>query len=770
MFYSQWFIQRILPAGIALSLPLFAHSDITPRVETPLRNDTWISTGTPSPQVLPVPDFSRNPVHPRLFFRTEEIPALRERAAREPYATIVRLMREYVEQEADGNPWYGLAWRIRVMAMLYVISGDPADAERTLESVQALRRGRSPDHRGVWHRVESRQLNLSEGSLSVAIAYDFCYHAWPEDVRRDISRDLAKQARQQMHEYGTGYPSRGSANNWRGIRFAGAGSALLASDEPHLTPEAIAALGYDPMDPSRPFAGIDPRWFDTAYDQVLAYLRNARTDDPAARGMNAEGVGYMLYPQTHLGPYMLALEHLLGVRMADDLPAAALGPVLAAMSAVPLPTPAGEGRNPSAGMRPDLVNENPAYANQGEIAVSLGLVPEEHRGAYRWHFDRFVGFEGTADFQPGRAGLLFSFLKYPEDTPAQNPEDIWGLTLLDAPTGTVILRDRYSDENDVVFMTTARQRGVPRQTHHGAEIGSLRLFGEGTLFLTGGGRTTALGGQSILLNEARLDSGDNRQPGRLEHTYLAANGSGSLTIHGSAAGVEEAVRMILLDTDTGDLGASAHLIVADQSKDGNLWRINTPGFHHVALAERSFEITAPNGAKLRGDVLFPSNVRMEQGTWNRSGHVSIGDQRAETNHWVQARIPEGTPGNIIVAMQLLPAGTAAAPATFGPGGMITVGSRRYALDARSGIRETTWPEQLTVQTASEPPHGGQVRGAGTYAPGETVELTAIPAPGFLFLRWESDRPMSGHPWKSSPVYPLKLSDHTRARAVFVPEP
>ncbi|MCC5842864.1 MAG: hypothetical protein JJU05_01300 [Verrucomicrobia bacterium] len=768
MMNSHWFLRMTL-IGFCLGLSFNLPGESTPRIADPLSNDTWISSGNPEPRILPVPDFSANPVHPRLFFRAEDIPALRERAAREPYETMVRLMREYVEQEGEGNPWYELAWRIRVMALLHVISGEQADADRTLDMVQQLRRGRSDEHRGVWHRVEGRQLNLSEGSLSVAMAYDFCYHAWPEDARRDISRDLAEQARRQLHEYGPGFPSRGSANNWRGIRFAGAGIALLATDEPHLSPREISALGGNPMNPETPFAGIDPRWFDSACDQVLAYLRHARTDDPSARGMNAEGIGYMLYPQTHLGPYMLALEHMLDVRMADDLPAAALGPVLTAMSAVPIPAFDANGNPVSAGMRPDLANENPAYANQGELSVSLGLVPEEHRGAYRWHFDRFVGAGGTADFQPNRAGLVFSFLYYPEAVPARNPEEVWGLNLLDAPTGTVILRDRYADETDVVFMTTARERGVSRQIHHGPEIGSLRLFGEGAFFLTGGGRTTRLGGQSILLNEDRLDAGDNRDPGRLAYIHLNENGSGSLALHGSAAGVEEAVRMILLDTETGDHAARAYLIVADQSRDGNLWRINTPGMNTVALGRNAFQITAPNGAKLRGDVIFPANVHMEQGTWDRSGFVEMHDQRSGENHWIQARIPEGTPTNIVVAMQILPPGAEPAPAALRAGGEVTVGTRQYRLDARSGLREASWPERFTLRAEAVPAHGGQVRGTGTYAPGERVELTAVPAPGFRFVRWESPRPMTGQPWKTNPVYTFKIANHTQTRAVFEPD-
>ncbi|MCC5850693.1 MAG: hypothetical protein JJU29_21610 [Verrucomicrobia bacterium] len=766
---SSQLLTGIIFLGLGTLLLAEATPQTTPRVPEQLRHNTWTTSGNPVHRIIPVPDFSENPVHPRLFFNQEDVPALRERATREPFTSMIPLMRTYVESEALYNPAYALAWRARVMALLYVITGDQADADRTMEMIRELRQIHSPEHRGVWYPVSRRQLNLSEGSLSVAIAYDFCYHAWPEDFRREISRELAEQARVQLHDYGPGFPTRGSANNWRGIRFAGAGIALLASDEPHLTPDEIATMRRNPMDPSVDFAGIDPRWFDVAYDQVLAYMRNARTADPSARGMNAEGMGYMLYPHTHIGPFTIALRHMTGVNLAEDNPASALSPVLAAMSSLPIPAAPEEGRYPAAGNRVDLANENTHYASQGELAISLGTVLPEHLAAYKWHFDHFVGAQGTADFQPERAGLVFSYLNYPEQLPAENPKDSWGLTLLDAPTGTVILRDRYQDDKDVMFMTTARQRGVMRQTHHGAEIGTLRLFGEGTLFLTGGGRTTALGGQSIVLNQARREENDNSDAGSLEKVYLAENGSGSLTIHGSAAGVEEAVRMILLDTEPSSEHLRANLVVADQSRDGNLWRINTPGMHEVTLEERGFVITAPNGARLRGDVLFPRNFQLEQGKWDRAGTVSMHDQLADENHWIQVRVAEGDAPRFIVVMQVLPPEAEADVAELEADASIRVGDNRYRLEA-AGLRRTDWPTTLDVRAEAVPHTGGQTQGTGQYAPGENVTLEARPAPGYRFVRWESPRPISGQPWKTEAIYPLKVSDHTHAKAIFEPMP
>jgi hypothetical protein len=56
--------------------------------------------------------------------------------------------------------------------------------------------------------------------------------------------------------------------------------------------------------------------------------------------------------------------------------------------------------------------------------------------------------------------------------------------------------------------------------------------------------------------------------------------------------------------------------------------------------------------------------------------------------------------------------------------------------------------QVTVSTSSNPPSGGSTTGSGTYAIGNQVTVTAIPATGYEFLNWTQD----GNVVSTSPSY------------------
>ncbi|MCC5808160.1 MAG: hypothetical protein JJU00_17670 [Opitutales bacterium] len=67
-----------------------------------------------------------NPVHPRLFFGPEDIPALRERAQREPFASMIAAIELAKTYDSGENPSYMIGWQLRNHAFLYVLTGDPA--------------------------------------------------------------------------------------------------------------------------------------------------------------------------------------------------------------------------------------------------------------------------------------------------------------------------------------------------------------------------------------------------------------------------------------------------------------------------------------------------------------------------------------------------------------------------------------------------------------------------------------------------------------------
>lgn len=728
-----------------------------------------------------VPDYSKDPVHPRLFFGPDDIPALRERAQREPFASMVAAMERATVHDAGDNPSYTAGWQLRNHAFLYLLTGDPAHAEAARVLVERLRaQDWNTTVIGTWYPSDGperriRHLNLTQGSLAVALAYDWCYDAWPEDFRRTVSRELAEQARVQLDTWGEGYPTQGRANNWRGIRFAGAGIALLASDEPHLSEADLAALaaqGINPMSRYSAMHGIDPRWLQAAYELVAAYLHSGLTSDTSARGQNIEGHGYVLYPWRLIAPFLLSLERLAGMDIRLDRPAVGWNTQLIAMGAVPIPTSAGPLENgPRLGLRPDLSNDNPDYTTQGTLALSFPFLSPERRAAMRWHYDRFAGELGTGDHEMEWGGAVWAFLYYPDDLDPVNPATAWGLTTLDRPTGTVVLRNRFADENDTVVMLTARGRGVANQTHFGADISSLRIIGEGGFFATGSGRTTQVAGQSTVLRSAATGVSDNRftAPGNLTHIQLREDGSGSLTIAGSATTVSDHIRRVLVDYAPDADGPSALLIVSDESSDGDLWRLNTPDFNSVTIHAGGFLVTAPNGSRLLGTVHYPANAVIQTGTYNRQGTVHYRGLASDTSNWVQ--VVNGATHRFVISLQVLAEDAEAATVHFDETGslpLLQVGDRSYTVRA-GGITASDWPANHTVAAGVVPAGSGSVTGTGTFAPGATTALVATPAPGFVFAGWESGGPLNaGEPTGFRPHYTLQVARDVSTTARFLP--
>lgn len=753
---------------------------------------TWMGVEGVPRHAIRLPDYSENPVHPRLFFGPEDLERIRARQDREPYASMVEAIRYGKDYYGGGNISYMVGYQARNAAFLYVLTGDPAYAEEARQLVERLRKQDwDPDEWGTnvaptvyysdayWENPESysrriRHLSLTQGSLALAICYDWCYDAWPEAYREKISKELALQARVQLDEWGEGYPTKGRANNWRGIRFSGAGIALLASDEPHLSAEeldALAGQGMNPMSMNSPYSGVDPRWLQKSYELVASYLRAGLTTDASARGHNVEGWGYVLYPWRLIAPFLLALEKTAGLDMRNDIPAVGWNSQIIAMGAVPVPFGEGpvEGEY-RLGWRPDLADDNAHYEIQGSMALSFPFMEEGRRAAMRWVYDRFEGMYGTGNYELGWAGATWGYLYYPEELAEVNPQEEWGLGLLDRPSGTVVMRNRYADDKDNVFAISARGRGVYSQTHYGADLGSLRILGEGGFFATGSGRTTLVDGQSTVMRIWDLNGKSNREAGELSAVQLLEDGSGAVTIKGSATGVSGLVRRVLVDYAVDAAGVSAFYVVADDSDDGDIWRLNTPGFNTVSIDGNEFTVVSPAGSRLVGTVQEPANAVLTTGTFDRRGTFYYEDMETGQNRWVEVRDPDGS--NFVVTMQLLPAGEEEGAEVI-PGGEegfpeYSLGERSYTVTPER-IFASDWPESHTVDVAVEPVEGGTVSGAerGIYVPGTNLELVAEAAEGYVFAGWESDAEPVGGPVGLESRYTLQVSRDIAARAHFV---
>jgi|GEM_PF-1909396 len=184
-----------------------------------ITSEVWAIPPVLTPDIPPL----ESGEHPRMFFRKQEIPAMRVRAKREPCRTIVRAIRDRVEgrvQTVDENP--GMDGAVGC-GFLYALYGDEAMGRRAVPALLAA--ARKPPQGGA-HAAHDMCYEMN----SAAFAYDLVYDVLTDEERAKITEYLAQTQGIIVPTVGlTGGFNNPMASNWTAIGLGGAGPAALAT-------------------------------------------------------------------------------------------------------------------------------------------------------------------------------------------------------------------------------------------------------------------------------------------------------------------------------------------------------------------------------------------------------------------------------------------------------------------------------------------------------------------------------------------------------------
>ncbi|MFP4054134.1 MAG: hypothetical protein ACLFV7_09750, partial [Phycisphaerae bacterium] len=540
--------------------------------------------------------------HPRLFVDGEDVPALRKKVRKAPYSHMLKRIEEMAKEEFDPSSTSSSLYdmRVRHMATAYLLTGKKqyaADAEKRVLELVA--------DKEFWNDPGSKGLTRAAGALSVAMAYDLCYDAWSGSTREKVSAELLEIARGMMKSMGRGANTR-IANNWQGVRYGASGLAALACDE-----EGREKVARD------------------AYSSMVRHIKA----NIGANGWNPEGIGYTIYPATFTGPYGIAAQRAGIGDLRKDVPAYmnTYWTTLAGTAAIPT----NDGR---LGMRADLSDDHPHYNSNGTCSLAFWYAPPKQVPAVKWMYDYLLGERGSKSWDVDRwGGGLYSVLLYPTEVEARNPAEVVGLNYVDKSHGAVIFRNRFRDANDTVALVNACGRR-PSGCHAGPDTNTFRILGLGAVFVTGSGRTGDTAGQTNLF-ASEPPSRANGEEGTLASIRFDEDGGGLSVTRGSCMGVKNHVKRFRAIYDDRS-GVEAVFVNADTSRNGTLWRLNTPGFNKVETRGNSFIITAPNGAVLTCTVVEPAKVTFRTGTFRRGGGPSrhkmlYHGKRYPDNKWIE---------------------------------------------------------------------------------------------------------------------------------------
>ncbi|GDY13678.1 hypothetical protein LBMAG53_25560 [Planctomycetota bacterium] len=407
----------------------------------------------------PVPGFTppKAGEHPRLFFRTADLPQLRERAKTpEGQAIIARCRQilgggEAVRTEIGKFTLFDGA----AFGFLYQITGDRKYAELARKAVEhAWEPGVVDRDSRMSLNPPNEPMRYGPSLAAVAMAYDLNYDAWPEDFRVAQAKRMQDHVGKCKKRGGSISLERMSLNpdnpnpvsNHLGLQVGGAGLTLLAiQGDPGTDPAKIAAW----------LAGVDKQ------------ARKVMTQDFGETGYFAEGPGPGVIATTWtFTPWLLAERVCAGRDWLSPRPQGLAAEWLSLRFVFQTILVDGKPHylnpTPDAGYGSDWVQQAGGH-HATAFCQGFGAIQPERKAAMKWVYEQFFQpveakqyLEQAGDGKPTydiftyphRA--LFSLVNWPFDEAAKNPDKYLPKAIGDRHQGHFLFRNRWQDGDDTV--------------------------------------------------------------------------------------------------------------------------------------------------------------------------------------------------------------------------------------------------------------------------------------------------------------------------------
>jgi hypothetical protein len=466
----------------------------------------------PPPDLAPPPSFQPLAAgeHPRLFFRSSDLPNLKVLAAtsqgKAEIAQIKALLGggEALRTDLSGfTLWDGFGF-----GMLYQLTGDQKYADACQQATQLVLKGTPDVDKEYNWPAPSGYMDTTGGTMtSVAMAYDLCYGGWSDSFRTMVAQAMMSyQCPNQMIE---GWPTSGATvtleqmavtppgdpGTWTyGPVVAGAGLITLAT---------MGDPGVDATESAKLLAGVEANIevvFSQGWGDMGAFYRMAK------QGAIVTNTGFV--------PLMQAMRVALNKDYVADHAGTEWMTMHWVFDLVPdpmSPVPRFPDRHDASALVNSFTQTGIRYG--GTFEQGFGAVSDAMKPAILWTIQT-LGLQSQEEMTyPQHA--VFAFLNTPQGVAAQNPALVMPHIMQDHTFGLYELRKSWKDQNDILI--TALLGGYPDET----PTTSVTVWGFGF-------RTT-FGSMPL----------DGNRPRSMTETFVGSkDGSGILSIGGTSLAVD----------------------------------------------------------------------------------------------------------------------------------------------------------------------------------------------------------------------------------------
>ena len=448
--------------------------------------------------------------HPRLFFRSYDLPALKAKAATTEGAAMLAQLKaalgggEALRSDLSGfTLWDGFGF-----GLLYQLTGQQKYADACQQATQLVLNGTPDVNKEYNWPAPSGYMDTTGGTMtSVAMAYDLCYGGWSDDFRKMVAQKMmAYQCPNQMIE---GWPGSGATvtleqmaltppgdpGTWTfGPVVAGAGLITLAT---------MGDPGVDATETTKLMTGVEAnieRVLTEGWGDMGAFWRMAK------QGAIVSNTGFV--------PLLQAMRVALNKDYVADHAGVQWMTMHWVFDLVPDPMSAVP-RFPDRHDASALVNtfNQTGIRYGGTFEQGFGLVSDAMKPAIVWT-NQTLGLGSQQDgVYPQH--LAFALINTPVGLAAKNPGEVMPHVLRDDVIGLYEFRNRWQDKNDI--LVTALLGGWPDES----PTTSVTVWGFGF-------RTT-FGSMPYV--------GDHPHP-KTETLAASKDGSGVLSIGGTSLAVD----------------------------------------------------------------------------------------------------------------------------------------------------------------------------------------------------------------------------------------